>query len=215
MKKTITLNSESESIKHLCKKDKRLAKVISMVGDLSYQVHEDPYTFLVHEIIEQMLSVKAAAKIYNRLENLCGGEIIPERIAALSEDEIRSIGTSKAKAKYIKGITEEVISGKLDFDHIAKMPEKEAYKRLLALKGVGVWTVKMYFIFVLDKQDILPIEDVAFLQAYEWLYKTTDRRKESIEKRCKKWKPYSSIAARYMYRALDGGFTKEEFHLFK
>lgn len=95
------------------------------------------------------------------------------------------------------------------------MPEKDAYKRLLALRGVGSWTVKMCFIFVLDKQDILPVEDVAFLQAYEWLYKTTDRRKESIENRCKKWKPYSSVAARYMYRALDSGLTKEEFHLFK
>jgi len=73
----------------------------------------------------------------------------------------------------------------------------------------------MYLIFVLDRQDILPTEDTAFIQSYEWLYKTTDRSKESIEKRCKKWKPYSSIATRYLYRALDAGFTKEEFHLFK
>ncbi len=73
----------------------------------------------------------------------------------------------------------------------------------------------MYLIFVLDRPDILPTEDVAFLQAYEWLYKTKDRSKESVEKRCKKWKPYSSVAARYLYRALDSGLTKEEFHLYK
>ena len=30
-----------------------------------------------------------------------------------------------------------------------------------------------------------------------------------------KWKPYSSIAARYLYYALDMGMTKEEFHLHK
>lgn len=58
-------------------------------------------------------------------------------------------------------------------------------------------------------------EDAAFLQSYEWMYKTEDRSKESITKKCKKWKPHSSIAARYLYRALDMGLAKEEFHLFK
>lgn len=73
----------------------------------------------------------------------------------------------------------------------------------------------MYLIFVLDRQDILPYEDVTFLQSYEWMYKTKDRSKESIAKRCKKWNPYSSIASRYLYHALDLGLTKEEFHLYK
>lgn len=216
MSEVIILNSESESVKYLCKKDKRLAKVISMVGDISYKPHdEDPYSFLVHEIIEQMLSVKAGAKIYGRLEELCGGRVTPDRVAALSEDEIKTIGTSSSKAKYIKGVTEEVISGRLDFDEIAIMTDEEAYKKLLVLKGIGSWTVKMYLIFVLNRQNILPTEDVAFLQAYEWMYKTTDRSRASVEKKCKKWSPYSSIAARYLYRALDTGLTKSEFRLYK
>lgn len=74
---------------------------------------------------------------------------------------------------------------------------------------------KNVFAFVLDRQDILPIEDGAFLQSYKWLYKTDDISRTSIEKKCKKWKPYSSIATRYLYRALDIGMTKREFHLYK
>nr|DAO73628.1 MAG TPA: 3-methyladenine DNA glycosylase [Caudoviricetes sp.] len=73
----------------------------------------------------------------------------------------------------------------------------------------------MYLIFCLNRQDILPYEDVAFLQGYRWAYKTDDCSPSSIQKRCKKWKPYSSIASRYMYRALDTGLTKMEFHLYK
>ena len=53
--------------------------------------------------------------------------------------------------------------------------------------------------------------DVAFLQVYEWLYKTDDQSKKSVEKKCKKWKPYSSIATHYFYRALNGRYTKEYF----
>lgn len=44
------------------------------------------------------------------------------------------------------------------------------------------------------------------------MYKTKDKSEDAIIKKCKKWKPYSSIAARYLYRALDSGLTKEEFH---
>ena len=163
MPNIVILNNESESIQYLCKKDKRLAKVISMVGDISYQPHdEDPYSFIVHEIIEQMLSIKAGAKIYGRLEEMCGGKVTPETINVLSEEEIRTTGTSSSKARYIKGITDEVLAGRLVFEVIAKMSDEQAYKKLLALKGIGSWTVKMYLIFVLDRQDILPIEDVAF-----------------------------------------------------
>lgn len=73
----------------------------------------------------------------------------------------------------------------------------------------------MYLIFVLDRPDVLPTTDVAFLQVYKWLYKTNDCSKQSVIKKCKKWTPYSSTAARYFYRILDSGYTKEKFHLFK
>lgn len=215
MSEIITLNAESKAIQYLCKKDKRLAKVISTVGPISYCPYEDGFAFLVHEIIEQMLSIKAGAKIYARLEDLCNGKISVESIDSLTDDQIRSIGTSSSKVSYIRGVTEAVKSGIIDFTTFSLMNDKEVMKILTSLKGIGNWTAKMYLIFVLDRPDILPTEDVAFLQAYEWLYKTKDRSKESVEKRCKKWKPYSSVAVRYLYRALDGGLTKEEFHLYK
>ena len=66
----------------------------------------------------------------------------------------------------------------------------------------------MYLIFYLQREDILPLEDGAFLQAYKWLYNTKVTKPQSITKRCAKWKPYTSIGARYMYRALDTGLTK-------
>lgn len=215
MSKTIFLTSESEPVQYLIQKDKRLAKVISMIGNISYQTYEDPYYFLVHEIIEQMLSIKAGQKIIERLNDMCGGSITPEKINALSIDEIKQIGTSAAKAGYIKNLTESVLFGALDFEVLNELSDKDVIKELTKLKGIGEWTAHMYLIFVLDRPDILPTTDVAFLQVYKWLYKTNDCSKQSVIKKCKKWKPYSSTAARYFYRILDSGYTKEEFHLFK
>ena len=48
------IDEKTEAIKILCKRDKRLAKVISMVGPISYEIPTDGYAFLVHEVIEQM-----------------------------------------------------------------------------------------------------------------------------------------------------------------
>lgn len=216
MPEIVTLDMNTPSVQYLCKKDKRLAKVIKMVGPINYVPHsEDTYAFLIHEIIEQMLSVKAGQKIYGRLESLCEGSITPEHIKALSDNEIRGIGTSSSKARAIRNITDAILSGDLDFDKISALPDDEVINSLTQLHGIGHWTAKMFLIFVLDRPDVLPAEDGAFLQTYRWVYKTDDCSKDSVCKRCQKWKPYSSIASRFFYRALDAGMTKEEFHLFK
>lgn len=207
---TIILNNESPSIQYLCKKDKKLAYLISKVGPISYMKHEDdPFSFLVHEIIEQMLSIKAGIKIYQRLQDLCDGKITPEKILALSQDKLKGIGTSANKALYIRCISSAIINKAIDLDTLKSKSDNEVIQELIKLKGVGQWTAKMYLIFVLDRQDVLPYEDVAFIQSYKWLYNARKLQKEVIKKNCKKWKPYSSIAARYLYRALDSGLTKE------
>ena len=186
-----------------------------MVGHITYVPHTDPYSHMVHEIIEQMMSIKAGQAIFSRLEDKCGGHVTPEAITKLSDQDIRSCGTANAKVKYIRGLTDSVINKQLIFDELAPMSDNEVISHLTSLQGIGNWTAKMYLIFVLNRQDVLPYEDGAFLQAYKWLYKTEDISASSIQKKCRKWKPYSSIAARFLYQALDSGFTKEEFHLYK
>lgn len=212
----IKLDTDSASIQYLCKKDKRLAKVIDMVGPISYTLHDDnPYEFLVHEIIEQMLSVKAGAKIFERLTEICNNDLSPQVIANCSREQLLSTGTSNNKATYIQSLTSAVVSGSLDLTLLPNYSDDVVIEKLTSIKGIGNWTAKMYLIFVLDRQDVLPVEDGAFLQVYKWLYKTQDISPKSIEKRCRKWKPYSSIASRYFYRALDCGLLKQEFHLYK
>ena len=106
-----TLELQSPEIQHLCKKDKRLARVISAIGPLTYSLHQDAYSFLIREIIEQMMSVKAASVIYGRLVDLCSGNVTPDTISSLTDDQSRSTGTSKAKVEYIRNVTRAVKQG--------------------------------------------------------------------------------------------------------
>lgn len=216
MSEIITLDMNTPSVQYLCKKDKRLAKVISMVGSITYEPHdEDPYSHMIHEIIEQMMSIKAGQAIYRRLETLCDGSITPDIISRLSDEAIRNCGTSNAKVSFIRELTTAVVNKTLVFADLTDMTDAEVMSKLTSIRGIGSWTAKMYLIFILNRQDVLPFEDGAFLQAYRWLYKTDDTKPSSIKNKCQKWRPYSSIAARFLYKALDSGYTKSEFHLYK
>lgn len=209
------LNAQHPAVQYLCKKDKRLAKLVEMVGEIEYRTQPDCFARLVRSVINQMLSNKVAQVIGGRVAELCGGAITPEALLRLDRKQLRAAGLSYSKADNILGIAKAATDGSLDFSAFPNMTDEEVLKELSRLRGIGTWSAKMYLIFTLDRKDILPYEDVAFLQTYAWLYKTDDLKPASIMKRCKKWKPYSSIAARYFYYALDMGLTKQEFHLFK
>ena len=146
---------------------------------------------------------------------MCDGNLCPEVIDCLSIDDIRNTGTSASKARSIKNITEAVLSGSLVLEDLETMTDSEVISKLTQIHGIGPWTAKMYLLFVLGRPNILPYEDGAFLQSYKWMYKTSDCSPASVKKRCMKWAPHSSLASRYLYRALDCGLVKEEFHLFK
>jgi len=210
------LDLNHPAVQHICKHDKRLKKVVQMVGPIQYSLHSDSnYSFLIHEIIEQMLSVKAGHVIYNRFEELCGGVVDPTRVSQMSLEEIKKAGMSSSKARSILAVTSAIADKTIDLDSFCKMSDNEVVKQLSSIHGIGKWTAKMYLLFVLGRPDVLPYEDGAFLQTYRWLYKTKDCSPEAVEHKCQKWKPYRSVAARFFYRALDMGLTKKEFHLYK
>lgn len=197
-----------EAVKYLKQRDLRLGKVIDYFGEIPLYTHNDPFSFLVSEIIGQMISNNVRRVIIERLKLLCGGAISPDTILQHSEEEIKRTGMSASKAMYIRRLAEKIHSKEFIFDSIVGLDDKTIIKQLKELKGIGDWTAKMFLIFYLGREDILPYEDGAFLQSYKWLYNTKVTKPESIIRRCKKWKPYSSIGARYMYYALDKGLTK-------
>ncbi len=190
------------------KNDKVLARLIKKIGGLYYEVDTDSFAFIVNTVVGQMLSNKAASSISGRLYELCNKSITPESIGKLKTEDLRQIGLSNAKAGYILQFADH-ISGNPDFfKTIDSLDDSSAMKEIKKMKGLGDWSAKMYLLFVQNKMDILPHEDGAFLQSFKWLYSTDEVHKEFVIKKCQPWKPYSSLASRYLYRALDEGFVK-------
>lgn len=200
-----------EVLEHLKSADSRLGKVIDAIGELqisSYNHSNDEFLFLVREIVGQMISSGVKRVILHRLQDLCNNDICPETLNILTVEQLRGIGLSNAKSGYILNLATLVSSKSIDFERINSLNDEDVTKELVKIRGIGKWTAKMYLIFYLQRENVLPYEDGAFLQAYKWLYNTKIVTPESISRKCRKWKPYQSIGARYMYQALDRGLTK-------
>jgi len=211
--KSISLTKESEPIKYLIKKDKKFLILFSLVDQIKYRPNKDYYGYMIKTIINQMLSNKVADIIICRLESLCKtGRIDIESIKNLSFNEIFSIGISRKKTQCIIDFTNYYIENEYKYKNIAKIPDEEIIEEITSIKGLGIWSAKMFLLFVLCRDDIIPYEDTAYQQAFIWYNGiSTFPKKEDVLKLCKKWCPYNSIVARYLYIALDSGLTKEPF----
>lgn len=210
MSSELYFNKESEEVRILCERDELLSYAVNFIGEIRYNLDRDTFKCFIDTIIGQMLSNKVGDVISNRLENLCFGIVSPETVASLDISDLRGIGLSKAKSEYILSFAKMICENPNFFEELKKQPEEEIKKELLAIKGIGIWSADMYLLFGLGRPDILPTEDGAFAQAVKWLYGYEDKTRErkSLKILLGHWSPYSSIAARYMYKILDSGVTK-------
>ncbi|MDR0320841.1 MAG: hypothetical protein LBI28_05005 [Treponema sp.] len=208
-KKIYTFSIESKEIKHLLRADNRLSCLIKKIGNISYELYEDYFDFMINTIIGQMLSNQASTVISNRLYLLCNNSITPNSINNLTIADLRQIGISNAKSKYILNLSEFIIKNPKYFVKLNTYDDPMVINELQKFHGIGSWSAKMYLIFVLNRMDVLPYEDGAFLQSFKWLYSKKEVNKDYILKKCSPWKPYSSLVSRYLYKALDDGFTKQ------
>ena len=107
-----------------------------------------PFEALVESVISQQLAVKAADTIYARVKSLAGNRITPNRIAALSEKDMREAGVSGAKFKSIQGLASAALSKEINFNKLHEVEsDEEIFKQLTSLWGIGPWTVDMFLKF--------------------------------------------------------------------
>ena len=202
-----TLDSNSPQVAHLMQRDWRLSRLIQAVGPLTYGVEGSAYEHLAHSVIEQMLSMKAGRTIQARLADACGGRITQDAILSLSMDDIRACGMAQRKAQTLVELARSMPEERLA--QLQDLPDDEVRAALTQVRGVGKWTADMYLIFYLCRPDVLPVEDGAIRQVFQWLYGApiTDANVRQVV--CSLWKPFSSTAVRYMYRALNRGIVAQ------
>ncbi|MDB5182665.1 MAG: DNA-3-methyladenine glycosylase [Candidatus Saccharibacteria bacterium] len=199
--------SLQEAADHLSRHDPFLAPTIARAGICDIVPHDRYYQRLVESIIGQQLSVKAASSIRNRFVELFDGVFpAPGLILEKSVEELRSVGLSGAKVRYIQDLSLQVLEKKLVFDNFDQLSNDEIIKELTAVKGVGEWTAHMFMMFSMGRLEILPVGDLGIKNGIMKLYglkklPTTDEIKKIAKKY--HWHPYETVASWYVWHSLD------------
>jgi DNA-3-methyladenine glycosylase II len=187
-----------------------LARLIEEIGPLSVKARKrgrpaEAYGTLVRTITGQQLSSKAAAKIYTRVTALYGGRTpTPEEIIATDPQRLRDVGLSGAKAAYLRDLAEHIVDGELPIDELAELPDEKVYEVLIAVKGLGRWSIDMFLMFHLGRADVLPVGDLGIRKAIQVHYGLDELPKPAeTEQIAEAWRPYRTLACLYLWESLD------------
>lgn len=154
---------------------------------------------LIHIILEQQVSLASALAALNKLRERLK-KISPAGLLALTDDELKACYFSRQKTVYARALAEAIRNKQVNLGVLEKLPDEEVRAQLVALKGIGNWTVDVYLMFVLQRADIFPAGDLAAVNALKQVKKMPkDTDREKLLKVTEKWKPYRTVATMILW----------------
>ena len=119
-------------------------------------------------------------------------------------EDLLSLGLSKTKTNTILEVSYLIKKNSMNLKNISMLEEKEAKEILCSIKGIGPWTVENFLLFAGNNDDICPANDLGIKKGLKIIYNLKDLPKdEEVYQIAEKWKPFRSIASRYIWEIID------------
>lgn len=186
----------SQDIKKLTASHKIFSNIKDLYGIPPGWQRPQGFISLSRIILEQQVSLTSAEAHFNKLNGYIKN-FTPKEILKLTDEEMRACQISRQKAKYLRELSNAVISQELIFEKLQKLSPGEVRKKLTRIKGIGDWTTDIYLMFCLQSKDIFPLGDIALINTIKELTKV--KTKSGIVRLTQKWKPYRSLAAYFLW----------------
>ena len=200
-------SSEIENgIRHIYNNDKYLAKVIDISEPCNIYPKKNYFNAVLRSIIGQQLSPNVSQKINIRFLEYFNNRPTPELILNADENDLRGLGLSWAKIKYVKDFSFKLINKEISLKGISNKNDGDIIEMLTVVKGIGVWTVHMLLVFTLGRVTVLPVGDFALRKAAKNIYglkKIPDEKKIVRLSKQYNWEPYNSVASWYLWKSLE------------
>lgn len=184
----------------LAARDHDLARLLRRHGVPPMWGRRPGFAALVQIILEQQVSLAAARTLFRRIDAALGG-VTPRTVHARAIDGLRGLGLTRQKATYCHGLAERILDGELDLSAVARGPDEAGQRALLAVPGIGPWTVAIYYLMALRRPDVWPPGDLALAAALRRakalgaLPSPTDQHALAAG-----WSPWRSVAARLLWQ---------------
>ena len=167
----------------------------------------DVYKSLLASIVSQQLSTKVADIIWQRFTDLFISRYPhPNILLEMPHEEVRKVGLSNNKVKYVKNVAEFSQNNDISFEFLQQRTDVEIIDYLTQIKGVGKWTVQMILMFPMDRPNVFPVDDLGIQRAIKNLYNVALEKKELKQELIKisdNWHPYKTLACKYLWKIID------------
>ena len=192
--------------RHLRRVDPVMAGIIKTVGPCTLTRRRDYFVVLCKSIVSQQISTAVATVLFGRFRNhFPQRRPTPKRTIEFLKTAdpllIRGCGLSRQKAVYLLDLAEHFEAGKIPVRKFNSMTDEQIIDCLDGVKGIGRWTVEMFLIFVLNRPDVYPVDDLGIRKGVQRAYglSTLPNAKE-LNEIGEKWRPHRSLATWYLWR---------------
>jgi DNA-3-methyladenine glycosylase II len=162
----------------------------------------DPFGALIFMVTGQQLSVRSAARILGRIQDLFGGQL-PSPAALLGADpaDLLKTGLSRRKVATLRAVADQFAAGSLSDDALRRMSDQDILDRLTTIPGIGPWTVHGMLIIALDRADVVLPGDLALRKAIKRSYQLDHLpSQDEVVRIAEPWRPYRSVATAYLFQ---------------
>jgi len=203
----------------LVKEDDALASLAEAMRGLHIPHVASIYEALVLAILGQQISSHVAQVLRTLLIERYGQSLDidgvlyrsfprPDALASAGVDGLHALGFSVRKSEYIWEISRQVTSGTLDLEGLRARSDEEVAQALIALRGVGPWTVHWLFIRAFGRTDGFPYGDLALCRIMGQLFNAgTPFTPEQALDYSRRWSPYRSYVTAYLFAAKRSGYA--------
>ena len=120
-------------------------------------------------------------------------------------ETIKQTGISRQKQTYLLDLAEHFATGKLRTAKFAKMSDEDLIAALDDVRGIGRWTAEMFLIFVLNRPDVYPVDDLGLRKGAQKAFGLKELPTiAELHEMGERWKPHRSLATWYLWRAAEG-----------
>ena len=148
--------------------------------------------------------------MFNRLKNRSGG-LTAESVRTLGPTELRTLGLTRQKARYLIELADAVTDGWLDLPGLGHLDDAQAKTALMTVSGIGPWTADIYLLEALRRPDVWPTTDLALAKAVQILTRRPALpSRDDLEAMGATWRPLRSVAARMLWHYYLAGFEGEQ-----
>ena len=161
------------------------------------------YATLIKGILAQQVASDISQNLFTSFTRTFGPAPDAEQILDAGNDQLKGCGISEQKIQYINDLSQNIKERKIIPEEFDMLDDNAIIKQLSNIRGLGRWTVEIFLILALNRQDVLPADDFGLKKAAQVLFDLPQlpQKRSQLTALSESWRPWRSLATWYLWQS--------------